>query len=99
MSSETLLTIGLMALATIIARLGGLWLMKRVKMSSFTERWFRNLPGALLIAIVAPTVLNGSVAETVAALVVILMMIKTKNLLLAMCAGVATVFLVKNFLL
>ncbi len=99
MNNETALTIGLMAAATIATRLGGLWLMGRVKMSPFVERWFKNLPGALMTAIVAPTILSGGAAEMIAAIVVILTMIKTKNLLLAMGVGVMVIFLAKNFLL
>ncbi len=97
MSNEAILTVGLMAAATIITRLGGLWLMGKVKMSPFVERWFKNLPGALLTAIVAPTILlNGGWAEQIAAVVVVLTMIKTKSLLLAMSVGVGAVFLIKN---
>jgi len=99
MSSETILTIGLMAAATIATRLGGLWLMGRVKMSPFVERWFKALPGSLITAIVAPTVLSGGLAEMLAAGAVILTMIKTKSLLLAMTVGVGVIFLMKNFLL
>jgi len=96
LSNEIILTIGLMAAATIITRLGGLWLMGKVKMSPFVERWFKNLPGALLTAIVAPTILSGGLAEQIAAVVVVLTMIKTKSLLLAMSVGVGAVFLIKN---
>lgn len=99
MNNETILTIGLMAAATLAARLGGLWLMGRVKMSPFVERWFVNLPGTLLTAIVTPSVLSGGAAEMIAAAAVILTMVKTKNLLLAMTVGVGAIFLIKNFLI
>lgn len=97
MSNETILTIGSMAVATITARLGGPWLMGRVKMSPFVERWFKHLPGALLTAIVAPSILSGGLAEILAAVAVISTMVKTKNLLLAMTVGVGVIFLMKNF--
>ncbi|MCA1624051.1 MAG: AzlD domain-containing protein [Acidobacteria bacterium] len=97
MTYETILTIGLMAAATITTRLGGLWLMGRIKMSPFVEKWFKSLPGALLTAIVTPTVLRGGSAEMIAAVAVILTMVKTKSLLLAMTIGVGVIFLIKNF--
>lgn len=97
MTNEAILTIGLMAAATITTRFGGLWLMDRIKMSPGVERWFKFLPGTLLTAIVAPTVLRGGLAEVIAAVAVILTMIKTKSLLLAMTVGVGVVFLIKNF--
>lgn len=98
MTNETVLTIGLMAAATIATRLGGLWLMSRVEMSPFVKRCFKNLPGSLITAIVTPTVVSGGLAEMIAAVAVILTMIKTKNLLLAMSVGVGMVVLTKNFL-
>lgn len=99
MRNEVLLTICLMALATIVARLGGLWLMGQIKMSPFIERWFKGLPGALLTAIVTPHIINGGMAEMITAIVVVLTMTRTKSLLLAMFAGITTVFIVKNILL
>ena len=98
MNSSAILTIILMAVATAAARLGGLWLMGRIKMSPFIERWLENLPGSLVLAIVAPTIFAGNPAESFAAIAVILIMIFTKNLLLAMVVGSGVVFLVRSLL-
>ena len=98
MNSSALLTIFLMAGATAATRLGGLWLMGKIKMSPFVERWLENLPGSLVLAIVAPTIFSGNLAELLAAIAVILTMIFTKNLLLAMIVGSGVVFLARNFL-
>jgi uncharacterized membrane protein len=45
-----------------------------------------------LVAIIAPTVLASSLAETLAALATVLVAIRTKNVLIAMVVGVATVW-------
>ncbi len=97
MRSEAVLTILLMAAVTALLRLSGLWLMGQVKMSPFIERWLKNLPGSLVLAIVAPTVLTGGLPEILATLAVILVMVMTKNLLLAMGAGAGAIFLARNF--
>ncbi len=97
MRSEAVLTILLMAAVTALLRLSGLWLMGQVKMSPFVERWLKNLPGSLVLAIVAPTVLTGGLPEILATLAVILVMVRTKNLLLGMGAGAGAIFLARNF--
>lgn len=97
MRSEAILTILLMALTTALLRVGGLWLMGRVRVSPFVERWLKNLPGSLVLAIIAPTILSGGLPEILATVAVILVMTETKNLLLAMTAGAGVVFLARNF--
>ncbi len=97
MNNEAVLTILLMALATVVTRLGGLWLMGRIKMSPFVKRWLENLPGSLVLAIVAPTILSGNPAGLLAAAAVILTMILTRNLLLAMIAGSGMIAVIRNF--
>lgn len=97
MNNEAVVTIFLMALATAATRLGGFWLMGKVEMSPFIKRFLDNLPGSLVLAIVTPALLSGNLTEPVAAAFVILTMIFTKNLLLAMIAGSAVVFLIRIF--
>lgn len=98
MNNEVFVTISLMAAATIFTRLGGLWLMGRVKISPLVERWLKNLPGSLMIAIITPGILTGRLAESLAAAAVILVMLLNKNVMVAMAAGVVVVFLVRNYL-
>ena len=86
----TLITILGMALVTYATRAGGFWLMGLVTPSPRIEAWLRQIPGAVLVAIVAPTVLASSLAETLAALATVLVAIRTKNVLIAMVTGVAT---------
>ncbi len=93
MQSEfiTLITILGMALVTYATRAGGFWLMGLVTPSARVEAWLRQIPGAVLVAIIAPTVLASSLAETLAALATVLVAIRTKNVLIAMLVGVAAV--------
>jgi uncharacterized membrane protein len=93
MQSESimLLTILGMALVTYATRAGGFWLMGLVTPSPRVEAWLRQIPGAVLVAIIAPTVLASSLAETLAALATVLVAIRTKNVLISMLIGVAMV--------
>ena len=59
------------------------------------EAWLRQIPGAVLMAIIAPTVLASSFAETLAALATALVALRTKNVLVAMLIGVGTVSLLR----
>jgi uncharacterized membrane protein len=100
MQSETLtlITILGMALVTYATRAGGFWLMGLVTPSPRIEAWLRQIPGAVLVAIIAPTVLASSLAETLAALATVLVAIRTKNVLIAMVVGVAAVWLLRLIL-
>jgi branched chain amino acid efflux pump len=100
MQSETLtlITILGMALVTYATRAGGFWLMGLVTPSPRIEAWLRQIPGAVLVAIIAPTVLASSLAETLAALATVLVANRTKNVLIAMLTGVATVAILRLLL-
>jgi uncharacterized membrane protein len=97
MQNETLtiLTILGMALVTYASRAGGFWLMGLVTPSPRVETWLKQIPGAVLVALIAPTILASSIAETLAAIATVLVAIRTKNVLIAMLVGVATVALLR----
>jgi branched chain amino acid efflux pump len=95
--SETLtfLTILGMALVTYATRAGGFWLMGLATPSPRIEAWLKQIPGAVLAALIAPTILASSIAETLAAVATVLVAIRTKNVLIAMLVGVTTVALLR----
>ena len=97
-SSMTLLVILLMALATYATRIGGLWLASRFDLSERAGAWLEQIPGAILISLVAPTVLTGGPAEALAALAVVLVALRTGSLPAAMAAGVAVALVLRNLL-
>lgn len=63
----TLLAIVGMALATYVTRVTGLFLMRHVNVKGRTKAAFDALPPAILMAVIAPTILATGVAETIAA--------------------------------
>ena len=95
---QTLLTIALMALATYATRAGGLWLASRLTLSERVEAWLDYIPGAILVSLVAPTVLTGGLAETLAAVAVILVALRTGSLPVAMVTGVCAVLVLRALL-
>jgi uncharacterized membrane protein len=95
---QALLTIALMAIATYATRSGGLWLASRLALSERMEAWLGYIPGAILVSLVAPTVLTGGLAETLAAVAVILVALHTGSLPVAMVAGVGAVLALRAVL-
>lgn len=92
-----LITLG-MALVTYLTRMGGLWLMSRVTLSGPVKTWLSYLPGAVVVAIVAPTVLGNGLAEMGAALATVLVAVRTRNVLLSMVIGVGVVLGLRTLL-
>jgi uncharacterized membrane protein len=92
---ETVLAILLMALATYATRSGGLWLASRLDLSERAGTWLDEIPGAILVSLVAPTVLTGGLAEALAAIAVVLVALRTGSLPAAMVAGVVTVVVLR----
>jgi uncharacterized membrane protein len=91
-----LLAIVLMALATYATRAGGLWLANRFDLSERAGAWLDAIPGAILVSLVAPTVLTGGPAEALAAVAVVAVALKTGSLPLSMVSGVVAVVVLRS---
>jgi uncharacterized membrane protein len=87
----TLVAISLMALVTYATRAGGLWLASRFDLSERAGAWLDQIPGAILVSLVAPAVLTGGPAEALAALAVVIVAVRTGSLPAAMVTGVGAV--------
>jgi uncharacterized membrane protein len=92
----TLLTIVLMALATYSTRAGGLWIASRFDLSERAGAWLDQIPGAILVSLVAPTVLTGGPVEVLAAFAVVLVSLRTGSLPAAMVTGVVIVLALRT---
>lgn len=78
-----------MALVTYATKAGGLWLLGHVDVGERAEAGLEALPGAIIVAIVAPELTDGGPPEWTAAALAALVAWKTDNLLGAL--GVAMV--------
>ena len=89
-----LLTIILMAAVTYATRAGGPWLLRRLGdvPTGRLAAWLSAIPGAVLVAIVAPNVLAAGPGGLLAALAVALVAARTGAILPAMLTGVAFIF-------
>jgi uncharacterized membrane protein len=93
----TLITILAMALATYATRAGGVWMLGRIQPSPRFNAWLRHVPGAVLVAIVTPLVVDGGFPSAAAALATALIAARTNNLLLAIGGGVGLVWLLRTY--
>ncbi len=98
MRGDVLVTILGMALVTYVTRAGGLWLMGRVTPSPRVDAWLRQIPGAVLVAIVVPAALVSGPAGVLALLATVVVAARTGNLLLALGVGVGTVWALRHVL-
>lgn len=90
--ADVLLAILGMAAITYACRAGGYAVLRSVRPPAFVEAMLRHLPGALFVAYVAPPLLAGSVPAWLGACAVVGTQLATRNLGVAICAGVAVVW-------
>ncbi|RKD93423.1 AzlD family protein [Halopiger aswanensis] len=95
------LTVGVilaMTAVTVLTKVGGIWLVRHVELSDRLEAGLSVLPGAIVIAVLGPDLANGGPAEWGAAGLVLLVMWRTENILLALIAGVVGVVTFRSVL-
>ncbi|MDF2691142.1 MAG: hypothetical protein K0S29_997 [Gammaproteobacteria bacterium] len=78
-----------MAILVYLIRVMGFYSCHFIKLKPKIITWLEQLPGCLFMAMVAPEVLACSVSEKLASVAVVLIMLKTKQLLLAVLLGLA----------
>jgi uncharacterized membrane protein len=94
--ASALLVVVLAGLGTYALRFGGLALADRLPSDGAAARFLRALPGTLMVALVVPEVVQAGPVGWAASVVVLLLMARTKNLLIAAASGVAMVALIRN---
>ena len=67
----------------------------RFELSERAGAWLDQIPGAILISLVAPAVLTGGLAESLAAVAVVIVALRTGSLPAAMVTGVGTVLVLR----
>jgi len=83
-----LLAIAVMAIATVLIRVGGYWLMGRVPLTARVRRMLEALPGSIVAAIVVPIVAKIGPTALLAVIAAAVVMILRRNELLAVAVGV-----------
>lgn len=87
-----------MSVVTYATKAGGLWLLSRINVSDRTESGLEMLPGAIIISILGPELTSAGPAEWSAAVVVLFVMWRSENVLLALLCGIAAVLLFRSVL-
>ncbi|WP_455374169.1 AzlD family protein [Limibacillus halophilus] len=88
----TLVTILGMAGATYLTRVAGFWMIARLSLKGRLAAALEAVPGAVLMAVIAPTILLQGPAEALAAAVTLLLAWRLP-ILVAVIGGVASVVL------
>ena len=96
-TSSPWVPLGALALITFSLRLSGALLGRRIPTHGAWARGMRALPGCLIVALVAVSLVSGGVREWVAALVSALVALATRNLPLTMAAGIAAIWALRRF--
>jgi len=94
--SRVLLAVGLSALVTYSLRLGGLLLASRFPRAGRFRRGMDALPGALLFSLVLPSIVTEGICGVVAAGLTTLVVLRTRNPLLAMLVGMLVIYAARN---
>lgn len=97
MSADALLAILGMAAVTYAIRAGGFLIAERLPSTGFIALWMRNIPGAVLAALIAPDVLKGGPAAWLAAAAAALVYATTRNVFATIVGGVLAMFLLRRF--
>lgn len=85
-----------MSVVTYVTKAGGLWFLSRVNVSDRVGSGLEILPGVIIIAILGPELTSAGPAEWGASIVVLLVMWRTENVLLALLSGVTAVLLFRS---
>ena len=84
-----------MALAAYATRIGGYWLIGRIPLSRRLLRMLDALPGAVIAAIMLPTLIKGGPSAVLAVAAAMTTMVLVRNDFAAVLAGVAMAALVR----
>jgi uncharacterized membrane protein len=98
LDANTLLAIFGMALATYATRVAGLFLMRHVAVKGRVKAAFDALPPAILMAVIAPTILATGVAETLAAAITVAAAFLRLPMIAIIVIGVVSVVLLRGVL-
>lgn len=93
----TIILIVLMALVTVIARLGGLFLMAKISINYRIQQFIAAMSASVLIAIVAPVLITGDHGARLALLATAIVQITVKKPLFAISSGIVVAALSRYF--
>ena len=94
--APTVLAILGMAAAVYLIRAGGLFLARRVTPSAPVEAFLNHLPGAMFVALVVPTIIEGGTLYIGAALATLASARLRAPLVVSMAVGIGTLLVLRT---
>jgi uncharacterized membrane protein len=94
---QVLLAVGLAAAVTYSLRLGGLLLATHFPRSGRFRQGLDALPGALLFSLVLPSIVAEGCWGLLATVLTALVVLRSRNTLLAMLVGMSVIFIARKF--
>jgi len=94
---QILLAVGMAAVVTYSLRLGGLLLASRFPRSGRFRRGMDALPGALLFSLVVPSIVAEGLWGLCATVLTAMVVLRTRNTLLAMLSGMLVIYAARKF--
>jgi uncharacterized membrane protein len=85
-----------MAGATYLTRVAGLFLISRIRPTPRVEAFLRHVPASILVAIIVPNLVQGTLSEVMAAGCAAVVAALTRNLVAALFTGVLAVVLLRG---
>ena len=98
LSTTSLVIILCVALGTYGLRVSGLLFSQALAKGGKVDLFLHYLPPTLLLSLIAPAILKEGTVGLFAALVIMLVMAKTKNILLSLVLGVAVIAVGRHYL-
>ncbi len=88
----TLAAIVGMAVATYACRAGGYWVFSKITPTPFLRAVLTYIPGTLFVSFVLPALVKGGVQTAAGAVVMLLVMLRTRSFPWSMLGGTAAVW-------
>jgi len=89
--------IAVLALATYLTRVSGFWLMGHVPVTLRVRRMLETLPGAIVVATIAPLAVRGGTAGMIGIAATLAAMLLRRNEFLAVAVGLGSIALARLY--
>jgi len=94
---DVVLAISVMVAVTVASRLGGFWLMRYVTVTPRVQRMLNALPGSIILAAIAPVIVNGGTVVILAIGAAVAMALLLRNDFIAVVAGMVVAAIARFF--
>jgi uncharacterized membrane protein len=85
-----------MSVVTYVTKAGGMWLLGKIDISSRVQSGLEILPGAIIVSILAPELVEGTLATWIAAGIVLVVAWRTERITLSLLVGVISVLALRT---